>query len=479
MDKSKTGSQPDRNGWEAKMFAKKLLVYLPAPLREKTDQLLNGSGGHEQSQRGALLAFAIRVISAAIAFFSQVLLARWIGAHEYGIFTYVWVWVNILGTLCAAGFAASVVRFIPEYQEAGKHNLVRGFVRTGRAFSSGVALATATAGLFILYFFKGIVDDYYIIPASVALVALPAFALTDFQDGLGRSQGWIDLALVPPYIFRPFLLFTFIGAAVAVGWSKNAETAAYAAVGATWLTAVIQYLLQKKRMRKAVPSGPRAYKFGFWLKVSLPVIAIESFALMMTNMDILLLDLYVKPDQIAIYFAAARTIALISFVHFSVTAAVTPRFSTLYSKGDISGLNRFLSDTRKWTFYPSLAGGIVLLILGKPILWLFGTEFMTGYPAMFALVVGLLARSLAGPLQGLMIATGQQNTAALAMGAAVALNIAFNLLLIPVYGLVGAAIATAISFSAESLLLFVIAKRILSTPVAPQHGGNANAISAE
>lgn len=461
------------------MFANKIVAFLPAPLRDKVEQVLNGSGDHGHSQRGALQAFAIRVISAAIAFLSQVLLARWIGAHEYGVFTYVWVWINIAGTLCAAGFATSVVRFLPEYQENGNHDHVRGFVRTGRAFSSGMALLTSLAGLFVLYFFKGIVDDYYLVPASIVLIALPAFALTDFQDGLGRSQGWIDLALVPPYIFRPFLLFTFIGAAVGVGWSKNAETAAYAAVAATWLTAVLQYLLQKKRMRKAVPAGPRAYKLGFWLKVSLPVIAIESFALMMTNMDILLLDLFVTPDQIAIYFAAARTIALIAFVHFSVTAAVTPKFATLYARGEIASIDSFLRETRKWTFYPSLAGGIGLLFLGKPILWLFGAEFMSGYPAMFALVVGLLARSLAGPLQGLMIATGQQNTAALAMGAAVALNVAFNLLLIPKFGLLGAAIATAISYTAESLLLFVISKRILTTPLSQPVPVKPNAISAE
>ena len=439
-----------------------LTKHLPQPLQDKLDSIVNGQGDSNKSQRGALLAFAIRIGSAAIAFFSQVLLARWIGAHEYGVFTYVWVWINILGTLCAAGFATSVIRFVPEYHQAGNHDLVRGFIHTGRWFSSIMGLLATLGGLALLYIFEGSVADYYRVPAAVALIALPAFALTDFQDGVGRSQGWIDLALVPPYIIRPFLLFTFIGGAVAIGWSKNAETAVYAAIAATWITAVLQYMMQKKRMSHAVPSGPREYKFKFWLKVSLPVIAIESFALMMTNMDILLLNHFVSPEQIAIYFAAARTIALIAFVHFSVTAAVTPKFTTLYAEGDIEGLRKFLNETRKWTFIPSLIGGIGLLILGKPILWLFGAEFMAGYPAMFALVIGLLARSFAGPLQGLMIATGQQNTAAIALAAVVLINLAFNLLLIPIFGLVGAAAATAISFSVESILLFVTARRVLS-----------------
>ncbi|VAV87557.1 Thiamin-phosphate pyrophosphorylase [hydrothermal vent metagenome] len=461
------------------MIATKLLNILPEALRLKADGIINGEDGHGQSRRGALLAFFIRVASAAIAFFSQVLLARWIGAHEYGVFTYVWVWINIIGTLCAAGFATSVVRFLPEYQETGQHDLVRGFLRTGRAFSSIMGLLATLGGLLILYLLDGAVPDYYRVSAAVALIALPAFALTDFQDGVGRSQGWIDLALIPPYIIRPFLLFSFIGAAVAIGWNKNAETAVYAAIAATWATAVLQYWMQKKRMLTTVPAGPRQYKFGFWLKVSLPVIAIESFAMLMTNMDILLLDLFVTPAEIAVYFAAARTISLMAFVHFSVTAAVTPKFATLYASGDLDGLQKFLKQTRQWTLIPSLIGGVILLTLGKPILWLFGPEFTAGYPAMFALVIGLLARSFAGPLQGLMIATGRQNIAALALGMAVVINVAFNFLLIPKFGLVGAAAATAIAFTVESILLYVITRRIFSGPPSEKNSRGADVASAK
>jgi len=130
----------------------------------------------------------------------------------------------------------------------------------------------------------------------------------------------------------------------------------------------------------------------------------------------------------------------------------------------MDGLRQFLSSSRKWTFLPSLAGGVILLAIGKPVLWLFGPEFTSGYAAMFILIIGLLARALAGPLEGLLIATGQQNIAALAMGSVVLVNISFNLLLIPRYGLVGAAGATAIAFSIESILLHIFTKRILSTP---------------
>jgi len=98
---------------------------------------------------------------------------------------------------------------------------------------------------------------------------------------------------------------------------------------------------------------------------------------------------------------------------------------------------------------------------------------------MFALVIGLLARSFAGPLQGLLIATGQQNMAAMSMGAVVLVNISFNFLLIPKFGLVGAAAATAISFSIESLLLYVTAQRVLSGTPPKKPQGQADAAPAK
>jgi O-antigen/teichoic acid export membrane protein len=94
-------------------------------------------------------------------------------------------------------------------------------------------------------------------------------------------------------------------------------------------------------------------------------------------------------------------------------------------------------------------------------LWLFGPEFTVGYPIMFILVIGLLARAATGPVEALMNMLGQQNVCAIVLFGAVALNVALNFALIPSYGLMGAAAATAISLTMVSVALFVMAKRRL------------------
>ena len=446
----------------------RVLNFLPWPLKDPMSALLLDSGEDARSQRGAMMAFSIRIASAAIAFVSQVLLARWIGGYDFGIFTYIWVWVNILGTLCTLGFAISAVRFLPEYRATAAHDLARGFLYTGRRVSFGAGLVCTLLGLAVLYLLDEAVADYYRVPMALALVCLPAYALMDFQDGVGRAHSWIDLGLAPPYIARPLLLLAFLALAIALGWSRSAETAVVAGIAANWIAVAGQYALQERRLRAVLPRGVRGYRLDQWLKVSMPALLLEGFALLMINLDILLLDIYVAPDQIAIYYAAARTISLVGFVHFAVTAACMPRFSASHTSGERVAIGALFVASRKWTFLPSLAGAAVLLALGEPILWLFGPEFTVGHPLMFVLVLGLMARAAAGPAQGLLVVTGQHNLTALVMAVTVALNAALNLFLIPRFGLFGAAMATSAAFGYESLTLYMIARRTIGETPVPQ-----------
>ena len=80
------------------------------------------------ARRMSLIAFAIRLVSAAIAFVSQILLARWMGDFEYGIFVLVWTAAIIAGNLSCFGFATSIIRFVPQYRATGSNDELRGKV---------------------------------------------------------------------------------------------------------------------------------------------------------------------------------------------------------------------------------------------------------------------------------------------------------------------------------------------------------------
>ncbi|MGL4405571.1 MAG: lipopolysaccharide biosynthesis protein, partial [Notoacmeibacter sp.] len=208
-----------------------------------------------------------------------------------------------------------------------------------------------------------------------------------------------------------------------------------------------------------------------WVAVSLPIFLVEGFYFTMTNADVLMVGYFLTPEKVAIYFAAVKILALVHFVNFAVRAGAAQRFATLVYSGDQAGLSSFARQTVQWMFWPSLFMAVIMVGLGQELLWLFGGEFVDAYKLMIILALGIVARASVGPCESVLTMTGQERICAWAYGAALCVNIALTIVLIPLYGLIGAAIATATAMVVEAVMLSIIVKRrtgilmfVLATP---------------
>src|SRR5215472_10851875 len=210
-----------------------------------------------RAQRTAGNAFLIRVVSALLVYLSQVLLARWMGEFEFGVYVYVWTWVLLIGALVDFGLASAAQRFIPEYLGLRTFALLRGFLTGSRWLT--LAIATAMAGLAALGLraLEPWIGQYEIVPLYLACATLPLFALIHMQEGIARAYGWVNVALLPPYIVRSLVLITVMAAAYALGFATDAVTAMTAAVIATWTTAAVQFVTLERRLDGAVAPGPK------------------------------------------------------------------------------------------------------------------------------------------------------------------------------------------------------------------------------
>ena len=422
-----------------------------------------------RTQRAALLAFAIRAGSAGIAYLSQAIIARWMGSFEYGVFVFVWVWVLGLGAASSAGLGIAMMRFVPEYLEKGQLALLRGLLLGSRLFAFGLGTVIAGLGLLGLHLLGGLVTGPYVMPAYLALICIPMFAVTDVQDGIGRARQWIGIGLVPPYILRPLLILVCMAGAHFLHMPTCARTAAASAIVATWGAGLIQMLLLRRRLNKQLPAGERAFDFQFWLKTSLPILMITGFDVVVQNTDVLMISLFMKPDDVAFYYAGVKTIGLIAFVHYAVATAVAHQFSALHARGDKQVLSDFVRDAVAWTFWPSLAGAVAILALGQPLLWLFGPGFGNGYGPMFVLAIGLLLKAAVGPAEFLLNMVGEQKRCGWVLLFTAVLDIALNAVLVPSFGLWGAATATSVSLGVVSILYSVLIKRQLGLDIGIWH----------
>lgn len=420
----------------------------------------------QRAKRDALVAFSVRVMSAALLYLTQILLARWMGSFDYGVYVFVWTWVLVLGGLAPLGLNLSIIRLLPEYQERGQYSLARGLLRGSRLFSLTFGTIIAAAGIIVLSTWDGILADHYLFPAYLIMVAIPMVCVTDIQDGIGRAQSWMAVALLPPYVLRPLVLLAGMAFAHEIGLPTTAATAAAAAVAATWMTACVQALIIHLRLPRQLKTGSRRYDPKPWAIVSLPLSVMIACDLALQNVDILVISRFMTPVDVGIYFAAAKTMSLIMFVHYAVGSAVANRFAILNARGDKAALQDLVKDSVNWTFWPSLLGAAVILALGKPLLWLFGPGFEAGYPVMLILVAGFMIRSSFGPVEFILNMLGEQKMCAAILILSAVATIVLNYLLVPLYGMAGAAAATSISLALAPVLHALVARRALNLETA-------------
>ena len=161
-----------------------------------------------RAQRMAVIAFAVRVVSAGIAFFSQIIQARLMGEFEYGIFVFVWVLVVLAGNFSCLGFHTAVIRFLPQYALDHAEAEIRGLTSTARLFAMVSASILALLGIASLHLFGDRIEGYYLVPLFLAVFALPMIALAyrlqplnaeimriyaDLLDRRGNAQAAADL----------------------------------------------------------------------------------------------------------------------------------------------------------------------------------------------------------------------------------------------------------------------------------------------
>jgi len=420
---------------------------------EKLRALVGEDEEARESAFAALKVLIIRCAGAALAYATQVLLARLLGQTEYGIFALVWVWILILGHLTPMGFAQAVCRFAPHYHARNEQNLLRGFLQTGAMVVAFLSSATALIGGASLWFAAPIFDNVYVLPFALALVAFPLFAMQDYVENVARAFNWTILAIAPPFIIRNSLIAGGLIAAYFWQVPMSAGVAVSITIGAVLTALLIQTGLVWWRLKKHLPSGPVERDMRGWIKTALPLIFVDGTMVLLSNADILILSLFVEPATIAIYFAASRILQLVGFVQYAATVATAQRFTALNALNDRPALSALASTTTRLTLVVSASAALSIYLIAPYLLALFGEGFEAALPVLGILMLGLVLQAAAGPGEDLLNMLGHERSCAGAFVASLAINIALNFALIPYFGLIGAAVATTISVGLRSFTL--------------------------
>jgi len=409
--------------------------------------------------RGAGIAFVIQAGGTGLKYLTQVLLARWMGASEYGVYAYAFTWANLLSVFATLGFTTGVLRFVPEYLAKKDWPHLHGFIRRVRqlVFLAGIVLA-AVGGLVLLHLRSPRMDVSALL-LGVGLV--PLLALMSVQMEMVRGTRRIALAYTPPMLLQPALA---LGTAFFVLKALGALTGV-ATIGAFMLAILVVLGVQNWGLIRAVPRevalSPPRYETWEWLRVSFPLLLVAGSFIVLNQADILMIGIFIGAREAGIYAAATKTAALVSFVLVAVNAIVAPMIAEFHAKGNRVKLQEMVSAATRWIFWPSFGVTLGLVLFGGAVLGFFGPAFSEGYWALALLALGQLVNASVGPVGYLMSLTGHQNLSAWVYGLSALVNVGLNALLIPVWGLVGAALATMITMILWNVWLYTLVRTLL------------------
>ncbi len=412
-----------------------------------------------RAQASALGVLAIRIAGAGLAYGAQVLLARLMGKAEYGVFAAVWVWIIILGHGSLWGFGQSVCRFVPTYRARGELDLARGFLAGGAAFTLVSGLSIAALGGFALWCAQDWLTPAYLWPLAIALAVVPLFAVQDYVEGVARSFGWTGLAIAPLYILRQGLIVAAMAGAVLL-FAVPAEpwVAVACTLAATGIALAMQGTVLVRRLRRAAPGGRRAYRWRAWVSASLPIAFVDLTASGFNFVDVVLLGFFLPPEAVAVYFAATRILQFVVFVQYAATAATAQRFAEAWAHEDHATLRALVVRTARLASLSTLVVGAAVLAAAPLLLALFGPGFSASVGVLAILIGGVVLQSAFGPAEDLLNMLGGERLCALVSVGFLALAVGLNLALIPAFGVMGAAVAMALSNMGRGLALSMAAR---------------------
>jgi O-antigen/teichoic acid export membrane protein len=403
-------------------------------------------------------AFLVNIAGIGFAFLLQVILARILGAKNYGQYVYILAWVNFLVFIAKLGLDSASLRFIPEYRTTQSWGLLRGYISWSNRQVIFFSTVVGTVAAILVTLFRYRMENGLAETVYIGCVLLPLNAYLLLQASYLQGYNRVVQSQATQVIVRPMLLAVCM---IAVFLLHEGEIRSSVAMTMNMLTTIATLFITLGIVYRFTPrevSLEKAeYKPGTWYNVALPMLLVTSFNLIINQSDIIMVGAMVGTTDAGIYSVATRLSTFITFAIIIINAVVAPVIAELHSRESYRELQHLVTGVAWTSTVIAIPIFLVLILTGEWLLLFFGAEFESGYRTLILLGISKLVIASTGVVGYLLTMSGYQHKAAYILGASAVLNLILNGTLIPVWGLEGAAIASIIATMGWTITMTVIA----------------------
>lgn len=393
--------------------------------------------------RWSAAVFALRVAGTGLTYVAYILLARWMGAAELGDYVFAFSVCMLLSSLTTLGYPASAVRFLRQAAARGEREQVAGFLKRGNELTwlaSGMVMAVGIAlvlGTRLLDTAQG--TNW---PLLLAFVGVPFFAILQLQSSYAQAISRFTAAFLPSNFLRQLALLVIVVACYLLHGRLSATVVMGFTVAMLPLLLVGQHVFIERGLRPLKENARPAYRTWLWTRTSLELQLLVIFTTYFQELSLTIAGFFLPSEDMAVYSACFRTANLISFGLYAVNAIFQPQASHLMAEGNAAGLQSLIARSTQLRFWPSLAAVVVLAVAGDNILHIFGPDFGRGHLTLIVLGLSQLAIAAFGPVTHIVTLSGHQTRSLRAFACALVATGALNASLLPLFGMMGGAVAS-------------------------------------
>jgi O-antigen/teichoic acid export membrane protein len=401
--------------------------------------------GHISQQSSVF--FAGTIFTAAAGYLFKIYLARVLGAEALGIYALGMTIIGFLGIFNALGLPQSAVRFVAVYCATGKMELLRAFLGRGILL---LLISNVLLGGVVLLAGPWIAVRFYHTQALQTYLAWFAFlmVLGALNTFLGQVlAGYKDVArrtIISHFVGSPAMMILTLGlAGMGMGLRGYIVAQAVSALIVLALLAAVVWRLTPRAARPSASALPPLEKEV--MSFSAVVIGTGILEFLMAQADKVLIGFYLGAREVGIYAVATTLVTFVPILLQSVNQIFSPSIADLYARGQQELLGRLFQTLTKWILALTIPLATVLMLFASPLMRIFGQDFAAGWPILVIGTVGQLVNCGVGSVGYLLLMSGNQRRLIRVEAVMAALMVLLNLLLIPRWGITGAAIAAAVT----------------------------------
>ncbi len=371
------------------------------------------------------------------------LLARWVGPEFLGIYSIANSIMLISEVFAKMGLETGIMRFVsslnPELDKEKINSLIGSSIKMVTFFSLSVMI--------ILIISSGAIVDSYFNGQSLLKTVLVVFAITIPFNALTQisafaTQGFKRLkykTIVTQFLNPTILLLTMV---LCYLYMSNEYTITIPILTTGIIGFLFMIILLKNisglKNNKIINSEIN-YEL---LKFSYPLMFVTILQTLMHWMDILMLGYFTNPLTVGLYHPAARTAGLLQALLLSFLSIYAPLVSQFHSEGDKSKLSNTYQLVNRWLLIFAIPISAVFILFPEKVLLLFGPQYLKSSQVLVLLTIGTFTQAILGVAGPTLSMSGHTKLVLFNSIGTFILNFGLNIWLIPIYGILGAAIAT-------------------------------------